>query len=83
MAAQKEEEVGMYNEVLKYGGTVLNMRMMKLQNKILKWRIIPQAQKKRILIPLFKKDDKLDPRNYRGINLLITTLNVGNCRDIK
>jgi hypothetical protein len=65
---------GIYNELLKYGGEILAEKINMLFNKILYNHQIHQEWRISILTPLFKKDDKSNLENYRGINLLYRTL---------
>lgn len=65
---------GIQNELLKYGGAKLTKELTKLINKIMETSQIPEEWRTSIMIPLFKKGEKTDPNNYRGINLLSTTL---------
>jgi len=65
---------GIFNEMLKYGGTELTLRLTQLFQQIFKLCTIPKASKHSTIIPLFKKGSKTNPDNYRGIALLNTTL---------
>jgi len=65
---------GIFNEMLKYGGTELTLHLMQLSQQIFKQHTIPKAWKQSIITPLFKKGSKTNPDNYRGITLLNTTL---------
>ncbi|XP_055389945.1 uncharacterized protein LOC129618936 [Condylostylus longicornis] len=58
------------NELLKYGGSELSSEISKLFNIILKHELVPIGWKNSITMPIFKKGDKADPQNYRGICLL-------------
>lgn len=62
------------NELLKYGGKPLIHQLTKLINAVINTQYIPQDWKTSVLILLYKKGEKSDPRNYRGINLLCTVL---------
>lgn len=53
---------------------MLVQELTKLPNKILKYYTIPDEWRISTLLLLFKKGDKQEPTNYRGINLLSTTL---------
>ncbi|XP_030768214.1 uncharacterized protein LOC115891795 [Sitophilus oryzae] len=57
------------NELLKYGGQSLIQ-----QQKILYQHRIPDEWRTSTTILMFKRGDKKLPSNYRGINLLSTTL---------
>lgn len=65
---------GINNELLKYGGESMRNELYSLLNKILRDRKVPKEWKTAILVPIFKKGDKKEPNNYRGINLLNTSL---------
>lgn len=52
----------------------VTQEMTKLTQKILPHCKIPNAWTNCIMIPMFKKGDKEDPNNYRGIKLLNTAL---------
>jgi hypothetical protein len=58
------------NELIKYGGVKIMEEIRKLFNKILSQDIVPNEWKMSITIPIFKKGDKTNPENYRGISLL-------------
>ncbi|XP_072395185.1 trypsin-like [Diabrotica undecimpunctata] len=61
------------NELLKYGLPDLTKQLLKLIQKILEQNRMPQKWRSSILIPLFKKSNKTDPENYRGIILYMST----------
>ena len=65
---------GIYNELMKYGREILSKQINVLFNKISNNHQIPQEWRISILTPLFKKDEKSNPKNYRDINLLNCTL---------
>jgi len=65
---------GIFNEMLKYGGTELTLHLTQLFQQIFKLCTIPNAWQQSIITPLFKKGSKTNPDNYRGITLLNTTL---------
>ncbi|XP_065170188.1 uncharacterized protein [Atheta coriaria] len=65
---------GIPNDLLKYGEEVLAAEITKLINIILKHQRVPTEWKLSTLIMMFKKGDKQEPSNYRGIALLNTTL---------
>lgn len=62
------------NELLKYGGPKLVKELTTLFNKITTTGKVPAEWKKSITIPVFKKGDKRNPENYRGITLLNSTM---------
>jgi hypothetical protein len=65
---------GILNELLKYRGPKLLEQLTKLLIRIFEEQMIPEEWRMSTLITLFKKGDKRTPENYRGINLLHTTL---------
>jgi len=65
---------GIFNEMIKYGGTDLILHLMQLFQQIFKLCTIPKAWKQSIIIPMFKKGSKTNLDNYRGITLLNTGL---------
>jgi len=65
---------GIFNEMIKYGGTELILHVTQLFQQIFKLCTIPKAWKQSIIIPMFKKGSKTNPDNYREITLLNTTL---------
>ena len=66
--------VGIYNELIKYGREILSIQINILFNKISNTHQIPQEWRISILTPLFIRNEKSNPENYRGINLLNYTL---------
>lgn len=62
------------NEQIKYGGHTLIKEITKLFNKIIEEETIPNEWKTSITILIFKKGDKKNPANYRGISLLDTIM---------
>ena len=62
------------NELLKYGGQSLIQQLTSLIQKILYQHRIPDEWRTSTTILMFKRGDKKLPSNYRGINLLSTTL---------
>lgn len=61
------------NELLKYGGSALLEELYTLFSKSLTRKETLQDWKESITIPIFKKGEKTNPKNYRGIRLLSTT----------
>lgn len=62
------------NELLKYGGPCLIQQLTSLIQKIIYQHRIPDEWRTSTTILMFKRGDKKLPSNYRGINLLSTTL---------
>ncbi|XP_043499919.1 uncharacterized protein LOC122522697 [Polistes fuscatus] len=65
---------GIANELLKYGGERLVQELTILTQRILEQKKILDEWRTSIMILLFKKEDKKQARNCKGINLLCTTL---------
>ena len=60
------------NEFLKYGGEGMITMMVLLYNWNWKNEYTPIRWRERVVVNFFKKGDKTDPENYRGITLLST-----------
>jgi len=59
-------------EFLKYAGDVVCPFLTHLFNKLYDLSIFPEEWCKSVIVPLYKKGDKSNPDNYRGISLLST-----------
>jgi hypothetical protein len=59
-------------KLIKTGGETLCSEIHKLICYILNKEKLPQQWKESIIIPIYKKGDKTDGNNYRGISLLST-----------
>ena len=55
------------NEVIKHGYEVLEEPLIFLYNKVFTEHTFPKTWGDGIVVPLHKKDDKMDVNNYRGI----------------
>ena len=68
------------NEMLKVGGNIISLPILKLFNSILSSSVYPSVWKLDILHPIHKSSEKDDPNNFRGIAIascfgkLFTTL---------
>ena len=67
---------GVACELLKCGGDVLWNGIHELIVHIWNNEIIPEEWKLAVIVPIYKKGDKMDCANYRGISLLNTTYKV-------
>jgi hypothetical protein len=61
---------GMVNETLKYGGDKLMLCLWIVIKTVWREESIPKDWTRGLIIPIFKKGDKRNPLNYRGITLL-------------
>jgi hypothetical protein len=58
------------------GGRTIHSEIRKHYNSIWNKEKLPEEWKESIIAPIYKKDDKTDCSNYRGIKLLSTTYNI-------
>ena len=61
---------GLVGELLKYGGSGMVDLLQQLFSVIWREEIVPPQWREGLIVNLFKKGDKEDPGNYRGITLL-------------
>jgi hypothetical protein len=61
---------GVVNEILMYGGPVMEESIWKLCNIMFSCERIPRDWTRGIIFPLYKNGDERFPDNYRGITLL-------------
>jgi hypothetical protein len=64
------------SELIKNGGAALISKIHKLICAIWNREVLPEEWKEAIIVPIFKKGDKTDCNNYRGISLLPTCYKV-------
>lgn len=63
-------------ELWKYDGLMLYIRRLYVYNKCWKFKEIPDDWRRAKVISLFKKGDRNNPQNYRGISLLDTAYKI-------
>ena len=63
-------------ELIKAGGKTIRCEIHKLIISIWVKEELPEEWKESIIIPVYKKGDKTDCSNYRGISLLSTTYKI-------
>jgi len=60
-------------ELIKAGGRTICYEIHKLIISILNKEKLPSKWKKLIIVPVYKKGDKTDCSNYKGVSLLPTS----------
>ena len=50
--------------------------LQNVVNYVFKWKRVPASQREGLVTPIFKKGDKTDPANYRGITVTTVVLKV-------
>jgi hypothetical protein len=63
-------------ELIKAGGMTIRSEIHKLIKSIWNKEKLPEQWKESIIVPIYKKGDKTDCSNYRGISLLSTTYKI-------
>jgi hypothetical protein len=63
-------------ELIQAGGKILLSAIYKLINSVWNKEELPDQWKESIIVPVYKKGDKTDCNNYRGISLLSTSCNI-------
>ena len=63
-------------ELIKAGGRTFLYEIRKLIIPIWNKEELPEEWKESIIVPIYRKGDKIDCSNYRGISLLLTTYKI-------
>jgi hypothetical protein len=63
-------------ELIKAGGRTIRCEIHKLIISIWNKEKLPEGRKESVILCFYKKGDKTDLRNYRGISLLPTTYKI-------
>jgi hypothetical protein len=63
-------------ELIKAGGRTIRSEIHKLINSTWNKEELPEQWEESIIVPIYKKGDKTDCSNYRGISLLLTTYKI-------
>ena len=61
---------GIVGELFKYGGSGMVCLLEQLFSAIWREELVPRQWREGLIVNLFKKGDKEDPGDYRGITLL-------------
>jgi len=60
------------SELYKYAPEEFKLRLLKFLNNIYRENCIPNEWRNAVITPIFKKGDRREPQNYRGISILNT-----------
>jgi hypothetical protein len=63
-------------ELIQVGGEILCSEIHKLINSIRNEEYFPDQWKRSIIVPIYRKGDKTECSNYRGISLLSTSFKI-------
>ena len=63
-------------ELIQAGGRTICCEAHKLIVSVWNKEELPEEWKESIIVPIYKKGDKIDCSNYRGISLLPTTYKI-------
>jgi hypothetical protein len=63
-------------ELIKAGGRIIRAEIHKLIISVWNKEELPEEWKESVIVPIYKKGDKTDCSNYRGISLLSTTYKI-------
>lgn len=58
------------------GNTDIALGLLRILNHVFKYRKIPAEWNDCIVVPIHKKDDRMNPNNYRGISLICTAAKI-------
>ena len=73
----------MVNEFLKYGGSEVIIKLLKIMSMISEKGKAPKDFRKTLIKPLYKKGDKRQRRNYRGISLVSVGSKLSTYRTVR
>jgi len=60
------------SELYKYAPEEFKLRLLQFLNNIYRANCIPDEWRNVVITPIFKKGDRREPKNYRGISILNT-----------
>jgi hypothetical protein len=63
-------------ELIKAGGRTIRSEIHELLISIWNKEELPEKWKESVIVPIYKKGDKTDCSNYRGISHLLTTYKI-------
>jgi hypothetical protein len=63
-------------ELIQAGANILRSKIHKLINCIWNKDELPEQWEKSIIVPIYKKGEKTDCSNHRGISILSTSFNI-------
>ena len=66
------EQDNINSELYKYAPVEFKMRLQQFLNNIYRENCIPNEWRNAVITPIFKKGDRREPKNYRGINTCYT-----------
>ena len=64
------------SELYKYAPEEFKLRLLQFLNNIYRENHIPNECRNAVITPVFKKGDRREPKNYRGISILNTCYNI-------
>jgi len=60
------------SELYKYAPEEFKLRLLQFLNNVYRENCIPAEWRNAVITPIFKKGDRREPKNYRGISILNT-----------